>query len=129
MDGIFGPPPNNPVIIEYSLINESWPRFDIISDVNFNVHSPLVPCILSNVDVKPTGVIKLFCDHSNLTWDLLNIIPSRPLTGITEGPQYAVTRQFVSSIQADMNFRYCLSPYFFLDQIVTSCMRFTITGL
>ena len=41
MEGIFGPPPINPVNIEDSLINENWPRFNVISDVNFSVNSPL----------------------------------------------------------------------------------------
>ena len=126
MEGIFGPLPISPVNFEGSLFNESWPRFDIISDVNFTVNSPVVPCILSSVDVKPTGVIKLFCDHAILTWDQVNNFPSRPLTGFTKGLQYAVTRQLVNSIQADMNFSYCLSPYCFLDQMVTSCMELLI---
>ena len=128
MESIFGPPPINPVNIEDSLINENWPGFDIISIVNFTVNSPLVPCILSGVDVKPTGVIKVFCDLPNLTWNHINNIPSCPLTGITKGPQYAVTRSFINSIQADMNFSHCLSPYCFLDQIVTSCMGLLIKG-
>ena len=110
MEGIFGLPPIDPVIIEDSLINENWPRFNIISDVNFTVNSPLVPCILSGVNVKPTGVLKVFCDHPNLTWNHVNNIPSRSLTGITKGPQYAVTRSFINSIQADTNFSRWLSP-------------------
>ena len=69
MEGIFGPPPINPVNIEDSLINENWPRFNVISDVNFTVNSPLVPCILSRVNAKPTGLLKVFCDHPNLTWN------------------------------------------------------------
>ena len=128
MEGLFGPSTINPVNIEDSLINENWPRFDNISDVNFTVNSPLVPCILSSVDVKPTGVLKLFCTHPNLTWDHLNNIPSRPSTGITKGPQYAVTRQFINAIQADLNFRHCLSPCCFFDQTVTSCMGLLING-
>ena len=111
MESIFGPMPINPVNIEDSFNNGNWPCFDIISNVNFTVNSPLVPCILSGVDKKPTGVLKLFCDHRNLTWAHVNNVPSRPLTSITKGPQYAVTRQFVNSIQADMNFNHCLSPY------------------
>ena len=83
MEGIFGPAPINPINIEPSVINENWPRFNIISDVNFTVNSPLVPCIMSGVNVKPTGVIKLFCDHPNVTWDHVNIIFSHPLTSIT----------------------------------------------
>ena len=122
MEGISGPPPIDPVNIEDCPINENWPRFNIISDVNFTVSSPLVPCILSGVNVKPTGVIKVFCDHHNLTWNHVNNIPSRPSTGITKGPQYAVTRSFLNSIQADTNFSHWLSPFCFRDKIVTSCM-------
>ena len=128
MESIFGPLPVNPGNIEDSLINENWPRFNVTSNINFTVNSPLVPCILSGVNVKPTGVSKLFCNHPNLTWNHLTNIPSRPLTGITKGPQYAVTRSFVNSIQADMNFNHCLSPYCFLDQKVTSCMGLLIKG-
>ena len=128
MESLFGPPTMNPVNIEDSLINENWPRFNVISDVNFTVNSPLVPCILSGVNVKPTGVLRLFCDHPNLTWNHLNNIRSRPLTGITKGRQYAVTRNFVNSIQADMNFSHCLSAHCFLHQIVTSCMGVLIKG-
>ena len=58
MESIFGPVPSNPVNIEDPLINENWPRFNIISDVKFSVNSTLVPCILSGVNVKPTGVLK-----------------------------------------------------------------------
>ena len=123
---IFGPSPINPVNIEDSLPYENWPRFNVISDVNFSVNSPLIPCILSDVNVKPTGVLIVFCDHPKLTWNHLTNIPSHPLTGITKGPEYAVTRSFVDSIQADMNFSHCLFPYFFLDQRVTSCMGFLI---
>ena len=128
MESLFGPPPMNPLNIEDSLINENWPRFNNISDVNFTVNSPFVPCILSGVNVKPTGVLKVFCDHPNLTWNHLTNIPSRPLTGITKGPEYAVTRSFINSIQADMNFSHCLTPYCFVDQIITSCMGLLIKG-
>ena len=128
MEGIFGPPPINSVNFEDSLINENWPRFNVVSDVNFTVNSPLVPCILSGVNVKPTGVLKVFCDRPNITWNHVTNIPSRPSTGITKGPESAVTRSFVNSIQADMNFRHCLSPYCFRDQIVTSCMGWLIKG-
>ena len=129
MESIFGAAPINPVNIEDSLNNENWPRFNVISDVNFTVNSPLLPCILSGVIVKPTGVIKLFYDHINLTWNHLTNIPSRPLTGFTKGPEYAVNRSFVYSIQVDMNFSHCLSPFCFRDQLVTSCMGWLIKGL
>ena len=128
LESIFGPPPINTVNIEGLLINENWPGFNIISDVNFTVNSPVVPCILSGVNVKPTGVLKVFCNHPNLTWSHLTNIPSRPLTGITKGPEYAVNRSFIYFIQADMNFSHCLSPYCFRNQIVTSCMGLLIKG-
>ena len=83
---------------------------------------------MSIVEVKPTGVLKLFCDHPNLTWDHVNNIPSRPLSNITKGPQYAVTRNLVNSIQAVMDFSHCLPPYCFIDQVVTSCMALLIKG-
>ena len=92
MDSIFNPVLINPVDIEPFFINENWPRFNIISDGNFTVFSPLVPCILSGVNVRPTTVLKLFCDLPILTWEHVNKIPSRLLTNITKGPQYAVTR-------------------------------------
>ena len=111
MESIFDPAPINPVNIETSVVNENWPRFNIISDVNFTVNSSLVPCILSGVNLKPTSVLKQFCDYPKLTWNHVNNIPSRPLTAMTKGPQYAVTRSFVNSIHADMNFSHCLSPY------------------
>ena len=42
MESIFDPVPINPVNVEPSIINENWPRFKIISHVNFNVNTPLV---------------------------------------------------------------------------------------
>ena len=56
MENIFWPALINPVNVEPSIINENRPRFNIISDVNFTVNSSHVPCILSSVKVKPTGV-------------------------------------------------------------------------
>ena len=43
MEGIFGPPPINPVNVEPSIIIENWSRFNILPDVIFTVNSPLVP--------------------------------------------------------------------------------------
>ena len=96
---IFGLAPVNFVHIEPSTVDESWPRSNKISDVNFTVNSPLVLCILSGVDVKPTGVINLSYHHSILNWQHVNNIPSRPLTNITKVPSMALqlTLQFPSS--------------------------------
>ena len=66
----------NPVSIEPSIVNENWSRFNKISDVNFAVNSSLVPFILSSVNVKPTGVLKAFCDDPNLTWEHVNLFTS-----------------------------------------------------
>ena len=51
------------------------------------------------------------CDRPNLTQEPVINIPSRPLTRITKIPEYAVTPNFPNSLQADMEFRHCLSPY------------------
>ena len=75
MKSIFGPVPINPFKIEPSIVNENWPSFKIISDGNFTVNSLLILCILSSVIVRPTSVSKLFCDHSNLTWEYVKNIP------------------------------------------------------
>ena len=44
MEKIFDLVPINPVNIEPSNINENWPRFKIVSDINFTANFPLVPC-------------------------------------------------------------------------------------
>ena len=67
MENIFGHVLINPVNMEPSITKENWPHFNIFSDVNFT-DSPLIPCILSSVNVKPAGVLKLFCDRHKLTW-------------------------------------------------------------
>ena len=87
MESIFGPVPINCVYIELPFFNENWPRFINFSDVKTTVISLLVPCILSSVIMKPTGVLNLFCDHRNLAWERVKIIPSRPLTNVTKGPE------------------------------------------
>ena len=86
LESIFGPVFIDLVNVESSNINEHWPHFNIISDVNFSANSPLVPRISFSVNVKPIGVLKLFCDHSNLIWEHVNNISSRPLTKITKCP-------------------------------------------
>ena len=70
----------------------------------------------------------MFCDHPNSTRNHPTNIPSRPPTGITKGPEHAVTRSFTNSIQADTNPSHRLSPHCFGDQTVTSCMGLSIKG-
>ena len=67
VESIFGPVPIDPVNIEPSIISENWSCFNVISNDNFNVNSRLDSCTSSKVNVKPRGVIKLFCDYRNLT--------------------------------------------------------------
>ena len=83
---------------------------------------------MTSIEVKPTAIIKLFCDHPNLTRELVNNIPSGPLANFTKGPQCAVTRNFTNSILADVDFRHCLSSYCFDDQVVTSSMALLFKG-
>ena len=128
MEGVFGPVPISPFKIEDSLISENWPLSSIISIVNFSVNSTPVQHILSDVNVKPAGVIKLFCDHRYLTWEHLNNIPSRLLTSYTKGAEYAVTGNFTNSVQAGIDFRCSLSPYCFSEQVVTTCTGLLIKG-
>ena len=44
MESIFGSVHINPVKVEPSIVNDNWPNFNIVSDVNFVVNSPLVLC-------------------------------------------------------------------------------------
>ena len=75
MECVFVPVPVNPFNIKPSIIEENWPRFNMICYVNFTVSSPLIPCILSSANVNRTGVIKLFCNHPNSAWEHVNNIP------------------------------------------------------
>ena len=49
MEGFFGLDSNYFLTIEPSILNENWPCFNIISDVNFGVNSPSsrVLCLVS----------------------------------------------------------------------------------
>ena len=85
-ESIFGLVPNKPVKIEPSNINKNSLCFNVISDGNITVYCPFLPCILSNVNKKPMGVLQLFCDHPDLTWEHVNKIPSRALTNIPKVP-------------------------------------------
>ena len=85
-----------------------------------------MPCILSIVNVKLTGVFS-FCDLSNFTRRHVDNILSRPLTSIIKGPEYVVTRnlpilpRLMWIFDAD-------HPSFFSNQVVPSCMGLLIKG-
>ena len=72
--------------------------------------------------ISSLEVTENFSDHPNLTWQHVNNITPRPLTKITKAPEQAVNLNFPNSIQADMDFRHCLCPYCFKNQVNTSCM-------
>ena len=112
--------------LNLQLLLKTGARSNFFSDVDFTQNSPFVPCIISGVNVKPTGVIKLLCDYPILTSGHVNNIFSRPLTSFTKVPEYAVTGNFAHSIQAEMDFHHCLCQYCFIDQVITSCMGLLI---
>ena len=123
MESFFGTVPINHIHIESSITNENWPIFTWIFDVNFTVNCSLARCILSGFIEKPRGVLNLFHNPSNLTSELLNEILSGTRANFTKGREYAVTRNFPDSMQADMVFRHYLSPYCFNNRVVTSGKR------
>ena len=59
MESIYVPVPNDPVNIELSIVIGILTHFNFISDVKSILNSPLIQCILSNVNVKPTNLLKL----------------------------------------------------------------------
>ena len=94
-----------------------WPRFSTISLDNFNPISPPQPCILAGVNVQPGGVLKQLSDKSDSTWaDSENVI-DHPLMNVSKGPNYSVTRDFVISIQGDLDFDKCHTSFSIIDQI------------
>ena len=108
--------------IEHPMINEICLRFKKISDVNFTLNSPRGPCISSSVNVEPTVVTKLFSDCPSSIWEHVSIVPSRLLTSITKGREYAVTCNFPNFYPGHMVFQPCLFPYCFKDQVIDTCM-------
>ena len=125
---MFGPVAINPVNIEPSIINENWPRFNIISDVNFTVTSLLVPCILSSVNVKPTRVLKLSCDHPNLTWEHVKIsmhVPDPVLPKVPSMPLHVTLQYPCKPIWTSAT---VYPPNCFIDQVTTSCMGLLTKG-
>ena len=112
----------NNTLSDFTIIHELWPRFSTISPVIFNSISPPQPCILAGVNVQPRGILKQLSDKPDLVWADFENIPNYPLINITKGPEYSVTREFINSMQGDMDFANCLTSFSFLDQIVTSCI-------
>ena len=67
---------NNPVHLEPSVINENRPHSTDSFDDSFNLDSPLVQCTFPCAHVKPSGVLKQFCNHSDLAWEHENTSPN-----------------------------------------------------
>ena len=113
---------------DFNIIHSEWQRFPVLTHVNFTYNSPTEPCILSNVNIESRGVPKELTELPSHTWQHLENLPGRPLTGITYGPDNAATHHFPSSIQADMDFNDCLTASCFSDQQVTSSLDLLIHG-
>ena len=102
-------------VSDLTITHELWPRLPTISPVNFNSISPPQPCFLAGVNTEPRGVLKQLSDQSNSTWADLEKITDHPLINITEGPKYSVTREFINSMQGDMDFVNCITSFSFVD--------------
>ena len=113
---------------DFNIIHSGWRRFPLLTHVIFTSISPTEPCILSNVNIVARGVLKELTELPSLFWQHFEHLPGRPLTGITYGPDNAATRRFPSSIQADMDFKDCLTASCFSDQQVTSSLALLIHG-
>ena len=70
---------NNPNITEQSNTTKIWPSFYNVSEVTLTENFLFVRFDFSSVNVKTTGVSKLFCEHINLTWEHGCNIPSKPI--------------------------------------------------
>ena len=99
-----------------------------LNNINFDSISPSQPCVRAGLDVQPWGVLKYFSDKSDLIWSDSENLPPHNLINITEGADYSVTREFINSMQGDMDFFDCLNSFSFADQIVTSCVGSLING-
>ena len=98
------------------------------SPANFNSISPSQPCILAGVNTEPRGILKHVSDQPNLTWTDLEKISEPPLINILKGPEYSVTREFINSMQGDIDFVDCVTSFSFVDQILTSSVGLLIPG-
>ena len=119
---------NNPSTSDFAVIHEIWPRYNTQFNINFDSVSHPQPCIRSGVDVQPRGVLKHLFHKSGSIWSDFENILSHNLLDITKGPDYSVTREFLNSMQGDMDFSNCLNSVSFADQIVTSCVALLING-
>ena len=113
---------------DFAVIQKLWPRSPTLNNINFDSISPPQPCILAGVDVQSRGVLKQLSDKSDLIWSDFENIPSHKLINITKKPDYSVKREFIKSMQGDMDFSNSLNSFSFADQIVTSCVGLLINA-
>ena len=104
---------------DFNVIHWGWRQFPISTNVYLTSISAAEPCILSNVNIESRGALKEITELPNLIWQHFENLPGRPLTGITYGTDNDATH-FLSSIQADMYFRDCLTASCYSGQQVTS---------
>ena len=119
---------NNPSTSDFAVIHEIWPRFPTLNIINFDSISLPQHSILAGVDVQTREVLRRLSDKSDLIWSDFKNIPSHNLINITKGPEYSVTREFMNSMQVDLDFSNCLKSFCFADQIVTSCVVLLLNG-
>ena len=111
-----------------AVIQELWPRFPTLNNINFDSISPPQPCITAGVDVRPRGVLKQLSDKYDLIWSDFKSIPSHNLINLSKGPDYSVTQEFINSMKGDKDFFNCWNSFSFVDPIVTSCVGLLING-
>ena len=80
------------------------------------------------MNAPPRGVLKLLSDKYDLTWADFENLPDHLLINIRKGPDYSVTREFINSMQGDMDFANFLKSVSFTDQIVISCVGLLVQG-
>ena len=77
------------------------------------------------MNAQPRGVLKQLSDS---TWADFENVSDHPLINITKGPDYSVTREFINSMQGDMDFANCLTSFSITAQIVNICIYLLVQG-
>ena len=112
-----------PSILNFLFLSEFGPvlRLNPMSTLLWTFHLSRVFCLvlMQNLRVYWNFFVTILTACENV-----NNVRCRPLTSFTKRPENAVTRNFSNFVRADMEFRYCLSPFCFSDQVVKRCNGF-----
>ena len=90
---------------DFTIIHSGWRRFPVLTHVDFNSISHAEPCILSNLKIESSGVLKELTELLSLTWQNFENLPGRPFTGITYGPDNAATRLFLHQLKRTLTLK------------------------